>query len=93
MRVPFIKILIPYILLIITIENKIFTPDIIIKIFLALFICITYIYSQFEKTKLFLLIYIFSLINLYLQYDLRHVNCNKILPEREVIAELIFDCN
>lgn len=91
MRVPFIKILIPYILLIITIENKIFTPDIIIKIFLALFICITYIYSQFEKTRLFLLIYIFSLINLYLQYDLRHVNCNKILPEREVIAELIFD--
>ena len=91
MRLPFIKILIPYIVLIITIENKIFSPEIILKIFLILFVYLLGVFSKFEKARIFSLIYIILLINLYLQYNLGNINRNILLPKREVIIEVVFE--
>tara|TARA_B110000003_G_scaffold276571_1_gene324007 strand:- start:4902 stop:6371 length:1470 start_codon:yes stop_codon:yes gene_type:complete len=91
MRLPFIYILLPYILLIIIIENKLLSPNIIICSFYIISIILIYISIKFEKVRIIIFIFIISLYKLYSNYNLEKGDINIALPEREVTIEVIFN--
>ena len=90
MRLPLIKILIPYIFVILTIENKLFPPNIIINLFFIFSFVLLLIYIKFESKRILIIIIFASLYNLYLNYNLGKRNIDTSLPEREVIIEVTF---
>ena len=91
MRLPFIYILLPYILIIIIIENKLLSPYIIICSFYIISIILIYISIKFEKVRIIIFIFIISLYKLYSNYNLEKEDINITLPEREVTIEVVFN--
>ena len=90
MRLPLIKILIPYIFIIIIIENKLLSPNIIIVLFFVFLLILFFIFVKFEKKRMLVIIIFASLYNLYLNYNLGKKYKEFSLPEREVTIEVTF---
>ena len=91
MRVPLLKVLIPYIIIIIIIENKIFSSDIILLKFLLIFIFLLYVFIKIKRLRIIVFFFIISLYNLILEYNFLNIKFNLLLPKREATIQVIFD--
>ena len=91
MRVPLLKVLIPYIIIIIIIENKIFSSDIILLKFLLIFIFLLYVFIKIKRLRIIVFFFIISLYNLILEYNFLNIKFNLLLPKREATVQVIFD--
>ena len=91
MRVHLTNILIPYILIIIIIENKFFNPNIILNTLFILSIILICTCYKIKKIRILVFFLIISSYNLVIEYNLQKVRVNVPLPQREVIIEVIFE--
>ena len=91
MRLPFINILLPYVIIILIIENKLLSPNTILCLFYIISLVLIFVSIKFERARIIVFLFVISLYNLFLIYNLDKEEINVTLPEREVTVEVIFN--
>jgi ComEC/Rec2-related protein len=91
MRLPIIYLLIPYIFIILIIENKLINTQIMKGFFYVSPLLCIFIFIKFKKLRILAIFSLIAGINLFFKYDLEDIVINEYYPKREITVTVAFD--